>query len=216
MANEPISALTQTTTASATDCVPIVSPGLTQKVALKDLVYNSGVPIYGAPYFYQSGSWLNPPGNYNNVPSALNSLNVFPMILGVTTTFQGAAVYVNTASSTLCPIAIYGSDSFNMPSTLIANLGTVSLSATGARTTTFSPLTLQAGVYWVATVSQGVSGGQQASFYSSATYALPVPTMQQGIVVGYQMTGVSGTLPTNYVISSALGSNIMKVWLQYV
>jgi hypothetical protein len=217
MANEPISALTQTTTASATDCVPIVSPGLTQKVALNTLVQNSGIPVYAEPYFYQSGSWLCPPGATTLGTMPFNVLTVSPLILSVTTSFQGAAVYPTSATSTLVPIVLYNSNAFNMPNTLIANLGTVSLSAANvARATTFSPLTLQAGVYWVGTVSQSVSGGVQVCYYSDAVHALPTPSLMQSIVVGYGMNGVSGTIPSTYVINSALSVNVPRVWLQYV
>jgi hypothetical protein len=216
MASEPISALTQTYSASANNIVPIVFNGVTQSISISSLVSSASAALYGEPYFSNTSWWLLPKGTYNPSNMAQNVLYAVPFIVSQPSTFMAMGIHLTTsAASGVVTGAIYGSTTGNMPGNLISSTTlTYPITAIGGLSASFtSPLYFTPGVYWLATVSQNSVTVTVDMIQTVAYYGLPFTSVVNTSCVGYGMNGVSGALPTTYTINSSLGL-VPRMWMK--
>lgn len=97
-----------------------------------------------------------------------------PLPVGRPTTLTGILVRVETAAAgATLSLGVYDTDAFGVPGSLTATLGTVDASTTGDKTITGLALTLQSGLYWVATLDLGenVSVAAQDNNHLAAMFA---------------------------------------------
>jgi hypothetical protein len=121
------------------------------------------------------------------------------------------------AASSTINLGIYTSTAFgNMPNTLIAaTTGTVPGSATGQQIYTYTTnVALSADIYWLALVAQGGTPSLQVH-YNVATFNLPQASLSTAINVGYQITGVTGALPSTFTGNTPI-TIANRVWLKLV
>jgi hypothetical protein len=217
MASEPISALTQTSSPSANNIVPIVFNGVTQSISISSLVTSASAALYGAPAFIRSGDYLSPPGSFGGSAITQNTLYATPIILSQPATLTGFAIQVTSAAvSGVILGSVYTATTGNMPGNLLSS-STVTFPATSvaAPFAAFaSPIYFSPGVYWFTTVSQNSVSVSLSLLISFSSLGLPQTAVSNQSVNGYAMTGVSGSLPTTYTISSALTS-VPRVWVKF-
>jgi hypothetical protein len=225
MAFIPISQLTQTTSPSATDCVPIVSQGITQKVSIQDLVAGSAVDC-GDTMFYQSNWYLNLPGEYSSITLNLNGATASLFKVNRNCQIQSLSINVSTPSvSGIIVAGLYAALASNnsVAGTLITTLGSVPTSATGIQTMNFSPVSLYAnntlgpvyskGLYYIALVPQLQTCSvttQTLNFYPFAG------SFSNQIHIAYADNNITGALPGTFSSNGGSLSYQIQYWLQYV
>jgi hypothetical protein len=139
-----------------------------------------------------------------------------PLLLGAPGTVTRIACEVTSAGSAgaLVRLGIYADDGTGAPGALLADGGTIDgTSATFQEVTLGTPLALSAGRYWLAAAFQGApttgptmraAAGTAVVAAGSTSGAFGSPT-----AAGWTMTGVTGALPTPWVISTTSGVPIL-------
>jgi hypothetical protein len=147
----------------------------------------------------QSGRFYGPT-NHTTTPNAQADgvSAAIPFWLPVATTFVEIDCQVTTAgvAGTLVRLGIYANDpSKDQPAALILDAGTIDGSTASMKSITLTPITLQAGLYWLSATPQGGA----PTLMGIATSLAPVgnSTAIGSMATGncYTMTGVSGALP---------------------
>lgn len=150
------------------------------------------------------GAWISPTGHVVNAADGLTPAvgTEYAMLLNlpaVTIDAIGSRVWTGQ-TSLVGRVGIYA-DAGGVPSaTVLHDLGTVDLTANGARSTVLgTAVSLTAGWYWVSMVQQ--VGATAASFLKAGSprYWLPYQdaTFCQLPLVGYTRTGITGALATH-------------------
>lgn len=155
----------------------------------------------------------------DNVSSA-NRGYMVPIVLGESVTFDRIAVTVAgsaTAGST-ARLAIYSSNSSGVPTTRVADYGTVDTSTTGAKSITISQ-TLSAGIYWIAISCSSTTplflsiGNNSAPQRDIGASSVPTSTSTNGIIWYADLSG--GTYPATITATrNNYGSDSPVAWLR--
>jgi hypothetical protein len=171
---------------------------------------------YASPweYKYRSGYWYEPRNGSQITAGTVvqNRLFLSPWFVSETITIDriGANHTVPQTSTTL-RLGIYNSDSNGEPSTVLLDAGTIDTSvAAGVQAITVSQ-TLNAGLYYLASVWQGGSTSPtiRTYFASTGNFAPATSTTQQSnqYISGYFSNSVSGALPTLSGPAAATSNN---------
>lgn len=150
-----------------------------------------------------AGRYSVPPCGQGNAPSGFNSLRVYPMQVQRSVTVDRIGIRVVTGQpATTVRLGIYKDDGTGRPGQLVLDAGTVDASATGDVTITIST-TLTPGHYWVGGVSQGTGTAPTVQVNSSAMPGFTAASLSEAAqnLNAYEMTGVTGALPTTFTIS---------------
>lgn len=146
-------------------------------------------------------------------------LNTMPFWVHKTTTFDRIGVYIaGAAAGSTVRLGIYSSNASGVPTTLVLDAGTVPGTAVSTGTITINQ-SLDPGLYWLATVSQGGTAAVQTfsndsvpipGFYQIAGTAIAT---NQGIANNYILAGVTGALP-NPLSGASVSNAAPRVWLR--
>jgi hypothetical protein len=130
---------------------------------------------------YPTGKWVsiyagNGPISSNFVNNGTNRGRIYwclAVLPNDTTIDQIAVRSIVTNATDLIRLGIY-SDVLGVPSQLVVDAGTVTITAIGTRAVSLTPLTLQAGRYWVAVVFQTAATTTGAITGFQAGYTAPL------------------------------------------
>lgn len=125
-----------------------------------------------------------------------NTLRVLPYLVAKRTTFDRIAIHVTTAASGSTVLLGIYDDLNTYPNNLIASFGTVDSASTGLRELGIN-LTLEAGLYWIALISNGnpTLGGVSAAACPAIVGAT---TPNETPANSYSITLTSMTLPATF------------------
>lgn len=154
---------------------------------------------------YVTGQFYRPQGSQIGSTATTNTVYYSVLFVPKTQTFDRIALKTSAtfAGTGAVRLGIYA-DNAGKPSSLIADYGTVAVSAASTTFTITINQTLSPGFYWLAAVQQTAA---TTSSYSGNTTNLAAyqnyqnlpydPSMTTGsVVAGYLQTGVSGTFTT--------------------
>lgn len=171
---------------------------LTNPVALRDVA----VATRAKP-----GLWYGPVGGISTDVAETNELRAAPLYWpGGIINAIGIAVTTGAASSTI-RLGIYADDGTGYPGALLLDAGTVDSGTTGHKEIVLStPLSLPAGLYWLAAVAQ--DGAPTARAISQSALFAVGATTTAGTHNGasYLQAGVDGALPAAFT-STVAASN---------
>jgi hypothetical protein len=147
------------------------------------------------------------PGNYFDIEPDQNRMYAIPFIVDSLISVDRIGITVNTADSTgSVRLGVYES-SAGLPSSLLIDAGTVSITTTGNKEITISQ-TLLPGLYFLAAVGQSINGNGRVvgvggvTFQMKSTLKTSVPFANAG---GYYGDGVSGALPSVFGVPTNSG-----------
>jgi len=153
--------------------------------------------------------------------SSNNRLDFTIFYVPTTTTFNNIGITSSTLSASgTVRLGIY-SDNAGLPGSKIYESAAITTAASGntfITPTSFSQ-TLTPGWYWLAAVTQGVTGtfwmtqtANPSIAYNQRTTTQPTSTYPSG-VSGYQQTGVTGALPSTGASALANVTNVLITFL---
>lgn len=161
-----------------------------------------------------SGRWVRFPWITNVTTTATlgnGNLRVNPVWIPNPITLQrlGAEVTSNGDAGSKLRLGIYADDGNGRPSTLVLDAGTVAGDSSTVQDTGAISQPLNRGWYWFGLAVQLVTTTQPTVRTSSAPltmvdFGASAPTAGQ-LAVGVQMTGVTGALPSPFVVASVTG-----------
>lgn len=177
-------------------------------------------PQGAVPYLdFVSGQYYRPQGSQTGAATAtLNVVYYSQIFIPRTTTFDRIAIKSgsNFSGTGVVRLGIYATSN-GKPSTLIADYGTVSVTALSTVYTITINQTLPTGFYWLAAVMQTAAttstfSGNAGNIAAYQNYQnLPYdPTMGTGsVITGYNQAGVSGALATAVPVSTTINLSIV-------
>jgi hypothetical protein len=160
------------------------------------------VPIWNAVNIVANALFISVLGRGVILPFTV-SRNVTP----------GFALEVTTAvASSLARAGIYA-DSGGQPGTLLADLGTIDTSTIGVKNWTNTQALTAGTQYWIIVVPQGAAGvqvrSQQQAFGAEVgRKAANASTASSGLCYGYDVAGITGTMPTTVTFTDG-GANFV-------
>jgi hypothetical protein len=163
----------------------------------------------GVPY--KAGAWFNPSRTISDSPTTrvnpAGTLELSPLVLGQTISFDRIGTYVTAAGSTdtVIRLGIYNANTDGSPSTLVSGS---EVTQDGEVVNTATPggevisVTLGPGRYYLGGVNQGTgtmpttySGG--ASYYSVPLESTSFTELVATTTVAIAVTGITGALPAD-------------------
>lgn len=161
----------------------------------------NGVPATGplhpvGYYGYIGGNAIA--GASNSMPSSQGGVALFPFMNPheMTVSQVRMRVYTAAAAGAVWRVGLYAGDpTTTLPTTLVAEFGTVDPTSTGVKSITGLSATLPAGLLWQAVTLQG-SGAGGGTFYSQSTsVGVKWSASLSATYNGLSAAGVSGALP---------------------
>lgn len=139
----------------------------------------------------------------------INNLRASPFVITKTTTIDQMAINVTAAgASSNIRVGIYADDGNMYPGALIVDAGSASTASTGVKTySTNLPVTLNSGLYWLASVGNGTAPTIRAI---AATGVIPVlgldSTLGTAWGTGWQVAFTFAALPATFTASGTVQS----------
>ncbi len=130
-----------------------------------------------------------------------NRLYAMPLLLTKVSTIDKMAISVSTATSTEnAEVGIYNDSGNAYPTSLIVDVGSISFSVTGSRSSTTNlPITLDAGLYWLV-INLSNNSGVMRTFAASGL--IPVlgyaSTFSTNAQFGWSSSSTFGALPSTF------------------
>lgn len=147
------------------------------------------------------------------VTPAIANMRMMPVRVRKTQTFDRIGFVAQTSdATTVARVGIYADNGSSRPGALVLDAGTVSLASNGAKTVTINQ-TLDAGLYWVALVSQvGTTATQYFTFGSNNPDRLFLNTdnffnYTFSVAECWARGGVTGALPDPAAPTGTEGNN---------
>jgi hypothetical protein len=202
---------TAPTAAAGTSMTQIATTAFVQSA----LSLSSG-SYYGAPlwltgqnaYMYTLG--VANPGTSNALGTGILRLQPWVVPINITITAIGAEVSSSGDAGCKFRIGLYNDGGQCFPTTLVQDFGTIAGdSATLQMITLGTPLSINAGLYWIGGAVQLVTANQPTMrTYGSMIYSLPSTALPgSGTVFWvYQQTGVTGSLPSSFTSTRTTNS----------
>ena len=178
------------------------------------------IPASAGPFFIGPGFMTTQlPGVASGVINAgwVNGIRVTRFVLPIGMVIARASFLAQTNSNGLCSFAIYSADG----STKIVDSGvfnSTGFSNPTIQTKTFSPVTLPAGVYWLAQTDASVSGGWAITNFNSGSLdqLIQGSSPARGLRGKSSSTSASGVMPSSIVVTSLYddsdGTTAAVVW----
>jgi hypothetical protein len=138
-----------------------------------------------------------------------NRLFAHPILIGSTTSVNGAALNISTAadvgSGSVVRLALYNNN--NGPTDLVQDCGTVDVTSTGTKVASFTPLDLAPGLYWLAAFSS-IGGATNPTFRISGTRVSSLVVSDDPVSNALAGANIAllGPTPTTYPSTSAPSS----------
>lgn len=192
-----------------------------QAMGRKNAFAKAGGPYGGAGYkslHYYQADLYGP--NANAIPAEARMYVVaFPV--RKKTTFDRIATFAiaNGTAGAVLRLGIYADDGFCYPGALVVDAGTVAMAA-GAPVTKEITISqsLDAGIYWLAAVIQGVAGTRPTMICSAgtttATPNLALTASPHVNETAYTQTGISGALPNPFTVTPAVIAAPIWIWMR--
>lgn len=199
------------------------SPGVNK---IRGVAVSSATPAAGQAIVYNGTAWTptlitappkhtwwypNDSSNGGNMTMTNNELWLFPWDIQFAVTIQAIGVSVGVVGSTgsLIRLGIYASDSAGYVGNLIQDCGTVSATGTGVQTITGLSIAAGPDRLWLAAVGQGSPAtAPQVLKYTKAQPMIGWSSFYQfPPIIGYNFTGVTGSLPSNVLSLTASPEN---------
>jgi hypothetical protein len=160
-----------------------------------------GVILNNMNIRFSSAQYIIPGWAFTNTTVSLSTdrTNAFAIAVPFSTVVTAAALEVTTASAGTIRIALFESEStFQRPTVLIEDFGTVTTGTTGVKEITFgAPRTLDPGLYWLVTAHTGTPT------LTGAGTIISCPTSSATTNTGNPVTiGIGRTTGGNSIVTS--------------